>query len=178
LSFATGGIIDAAIILGVLGLNGAIGFLAEARAEETISSLSESRAPVSRVMRDGAERELPGEELVPGDVIELRRDDMVPADGRVVTANRLKINEALLTGESAPVAKGANILVPWTAPVADRHNMVFRGTVVTGGAGRAVIVATGADTELGRIQSLLGSEVRPSTPLERQLNALSRQLVF
>jgi Ca2+-transporting ATPase len=178
LSIATGGVLDAAIILGVIGLNGAIGFLAELRAEETIGSLSESRAPVSRVMRDGAERELPGEELVPGDVIELRRDDLVPADGRVVMANRLTINEALLTGESAPVAKGVNILMPWTAPVADRHNMVFRGTVVTGGAGRAVIVATGADTELGRIQSLLGSEVRPPTPLECQLNALSRQLVF
>jgi P-type Ca2+ transporter type 2C len=178
LSIATGGVLDAAIILGVIGLNGAIGFLAETRAEETISNLSESRAPVSRVLRDGAEREVPGEELVPGDVIELRRDEMVPADGRLVTANRLTINEALLTGESAPVAKDANILAPRPAAVADRHNMVFRGTVVTGGAGRAVIVATGADSELGRIQSLLGSEERPPTPLERQLNALSGQLVF
>jgi Ca2+-transporting ATPase len=178
LSIATGGVLDAAIILGVVGLNGAIGFLAETRAEETISSLSESRAPISRVLRGGTEREIPGEELVPGDVIELRRDEMVPADGRVVEANRLTINEALLTGESAPVAKGANILAPRTAAVADRHNMVFRGTVVTGGAGRAVIIATGADSELGRIQSLLGSEERPPTPLERQLNALSRQLVL
>jgi P-type Ca2+ transporter type 2C len=178
LSFATGGVLDAAIILGVIGLNGAIGFLAEARAEETISSLSESRAPVSRVLRDGAEREIPGEELVPGDVIELRRDEMVPADGRVVAANRLTINEAMLTGESTPVAKGANIVAPRNAAVADRHNMVFRGTVVTGGAGRVVIVATGADSEVGHIQSLLGSEERPPTPLERQLNALSGQLVF
>jgi P-type Ca2+ transporter type 2C len=178
LSVATGGVLDAAIILGVIGLNGAIGFLAETRAEETISSLSESRAPVSRVLRDGAEREVPGEELVPGDVIELRRDEMVPADGRIVTANRLTINEALLTGESAPVTKGADLIAPGNAAVADRHNMVFRGTVVTGGAGRAVIVATGADSELGRIQSLLGSEERPPTPLERQLNVLSGQLVF
>jgi len=178
LSVATGGVLDAAIILGVIGLNGTIGFLAEKRAEETIGSLSESRAPVSRVLRDGAEREIAGEELVPGDVIELRRDELVPADGRIVTANRLTINEALLTGESAPVAKGANIIVPRNAGVADRHNMVFRGTVVTGGAGRVVIVATGADSEVGRIQSLLGSEARPPTPLERQLNALSGQLVF
>jgi len=178
LSFATGGVLDAAIILGVIGLNGAIGFLAETRAEETISSLSESRAPVSRVLRDGAEREIPGEELVPGDVIELRRDEMVPADGRVVAANRLTINEAMLTGESTPVAKGANIVAPRNVAVADRHNMVFRGTVVTGGAGSVVIVATGADSEIGRIQSLLGSEERPPTPLERQLNALSGQLVL
>jgi P-type Ca2+ transporter type 2C len=178
LSIATGGLLDAAIILGVIGLNGAIGFLAEARAEETINSLSESRAPIARVVRDGVEREVPGENLVPGDIVELRRDELIPADGRVVAANRLTINEGLLTGESAPVVKGANILVPQAAAVTDRHNMVFRGTVVTGGAGRAVIIATGADTELGRIQSLLGSEARPPTPLERQLNALSGQLVF
>jgi P-type Ca2+ transporter type 2C len=177
LSIATGGILDAAIIVGAIGLNGAIGFLAEARAEETISSLDESRPPISRVLRDAAEREVPGEELVLGDVIELRRDEMVPADGRVIAANRLTVNEALLTGESAPVAKAGNVVAPRTVAVADRRNMVFRGTVVTGGAGRVVIVATGADTELGRIQSLLGSEERPPTPLERQLNALTGQLV-
>jgi P-type Ca2+ transporter type 2C len=178
LSVATGGMLDAAIILGVIGLNGAIGYLAEARAEETISSLDESRAPVSRVLRNGAERDVPGEDLVPGDVVELRRDEMVPADGRVIAANRLTINEGLLTGESMPVAKAANILVPRSAAVADRRNMVFCGTVVTGGAGRTVIVATGPNSELGRIQSLLGSEERPPTPLEHQLNTLSQQLVL
>jgi Ca2+-transporting ATPase len=178
LSVATGGLLDAAIILGVIGLNGAIGFFAEARAEETIGSLRESRAPISRVLRDETEREIPAEDLVPGDVIELRRDELVPADARVIAANRLTVNEALLTGESAPVVKAPNIVVARSASTADRHNMVFRGTVVTGGAGRAVIVATGPDSELGRIQSLLGSEVRPATPLERQLSVLSRQLVF
>ena len=178
LSLATGGLLDAAIILGVIGLNSAIGFFAEARAEETISSLSESRAPVSRVLRDGHEREVSGEDLVPGDVIELRRDDLVPADARVIRANRLSVNEAVLTGESIPAAKAANALAPRPAPVADRHNMVFRGTVVTGGAGRAVITATGPDTELGRIQSVLGSEDRPPTRLQHQLDNLGRQLVF
>jgi P-type Ca2+ transporter type 2C len=178
LSIATGGLLDAAIILGVIGLNGAIGFIAEARAEETIGSLNESRAPISRVLRDQAEHELPAEDLVAGDIIELRRDELVPADARVITANRLTVNEALLTGESAPVVKAPNIVVPRSASIADRQNMLFRGTAVTGGAGRAVIVATGTDSELGRIQSLLGSEYRPATPLERQLAALSRQLVF
>ena len=178
LSIATGGILDAAIILGVIGLNGAIGFIAEARAEETIGSLSESRAPVSRVLRGGKECEIPAEELVPGDLIELRRDELVPADARVITANRLTVNEAMLTGESVPVVKAANVVAPHSAPIADRHNMVFRGTVVTGGAGRAVVTATGPETELGRIQSLLGSEDQPATPLQRQLDALGRQLVF
>jgi Ca2+-transporting ATPase len=178
LSLVTGGLLDAAIILGVIGLNGAIGFFAEARAEETIGSLSETREPVARVLRDGAEGELPAEELVVGDIIELRRDEVVPADARVIAANRLSLNEALLTGESAPVPKAANNMAPGSAAIADRHNMVFRGTVVTGGAGRAVIVATGRDSEIGRIQSLLGGAARPATPLERQLATLGRQLVF
>jgi Ca2+-transporting ATPase len=178
LSIATGGILDAAIILGVIGLNGAIGFIAEARAEETIGSLSESRAPVSRVLRGGKECEVPAEELVPGDLIELRRDEFVPADARVITANRLTVNEAMLTGESVPVAKATNVVAAHSASIGDRHNMVFRGTVVTGGAGRAVVTATGPETELGRIQSLLGSEDQPATPLQRQLDALGRQLVF
>jgi Ca2+-transporting ATPase len=178
LSIATGGLLDAAIILAVIGLNGAIGFIAEARAEETIGSLSESRAPVSRVLRGGKECEIPAEELVPGDLIELRRDEFVPADARVITANRLTVNEAMLTGESVPVAKAANVVAAHSASIGDRHNMVFRGTVVTGGAGRAVVTATGPETELGRIQSLLGSEDQPATPLQRQLAALGRQLVF
>jgi Ca2+-transporting ATPase len=178
LSIATGGLLDAAIILGVIGLNTAIGFVAEARAEETIGSLNESRAPVSRVLREGKELEIPAEDLVPGDIIELRRDELVPADARVIRANRLTVNEAMLTGESIPVAKAANLVASRSAPIADRRNIVFRGTVVTGGAGRAVVVATGPESELGRIQSLLGSEDRPETPLERQLNELSRLLVF
>ena len=178
LSIATGGLLDAVIILGVIGLNGAIGFIAEARAEETIGSLSESRAPVSRVLRNGKECETPAEELVPGDLIELRRDEIVPADARVVTANRLTVNEAMLTGESVPAVKAANVVAPHSAPIGDRHNMVFRGTVVTGGAGRAVVTATGPETELGRIQSLLSFEGQPATPLQCQLDVLGRQLVF
>src|SRR5262249_45435451 len=96
LSMVTGGLIDAASTLGVIGLNGAIGFIAEARAEETIGSLRESRAPVSRAVRDGRECDVPAEELVPGDLIELRRGELVPADARVIAANRLTANEAVL----------------------------------------------------------------------------------
>jgi Ca2+-transporting ATPase len=178
LSIATGGLLDAAIILSVICLNSAIGFVAEARAEETIGSLNESRAPISRVFRDARECEVPAGDLVPGDIIELRRDELVPADARVIRANRLTVNEAMLTGESVPVAKAPNLVAPRSAPVADRHNMVFGGTVVTGGAGRAVVVATGRESELGRIQLLLGSEDRPATPLQRQLDGLGRLLVF
>lgn len=178
LSVATGGLLDAAIILGVIALNGAIGYLAEARAEETIGSLSESRPPVARVLRGGTACEIWAEDLVPGDVIELQRDQLVAADARVIAADGLSVNEALLTGESAPVPKAPDFVAQRSASIADRRNMVFRGTVVTGGAGRAVVVTTGAETELGRIQSLLGSEARPLTPLQRQLDSLGRQLVF
>jgi Ca2+-transporting ATPase len=178
LSIATGGLLDAAVILGVIALNAAIGYLAEAHAEETIGSLRESRPPVARVLRSGTACEISAEDLVPGDVIELQRDQLVAADARVIAADGLSVNEALLTGESAPVVKAPNLAAQRSASVAERHNMVFRGTVVTGGAGRAIVVATGAETELGRIQSLLGSEARPQTPLQRQLDSLGRQLVF
>ncbi len=178
LSVATGGVLDAAIILGVIALNAAIGYLAEAQAEETIGSLSESRPPVAHVLRNGTECDVSAEDLVPGDVIELHRDQLVAADARVIAADGLSVNEALLTGESAPVAKTPRLVTEPSASVAEQHNMVFRGTVVTGGAGRAVVVAIGAETELGRIQSLLGSEPRPQTPLQHQLDTLGRQLVF
>jgi Ca2+-transporting ATPase len=178
LSVATGGMLDAAVILSVLALNGVIGFVAESRAEATINSLSESRAPVARVLRDSNQYEVPAEDLVPGDVIELRRDETVPADARIIESNRLTVNEAMLTGESVPVAKTPDIVRRGSVPIADRRNMVFGGTVVTGGTGRAVVVATGANSEIGRIQSLLDSENRPATPLQRQLDGLGHQLLL
>lgn len=178
LSVATGGLLDAAIIFGVICLNGAIGYLAEARAEATISMLGESREAACKVLRDNEICEVPAEDLVPGDVVQLSRDDTVPADARIIEADGLTVNEATLTGESAPVEKAPEFVAPPSAPIADRRGMVFNGTIVTGGAGRAVIVASGPRSELGRIQSLLGATERPATPLERQLNGLGRQMVF
>jgi Ca2+-transporting ATPase len=178
LSVATGAMLDAAVILGVLALNGIIGFATETRAEATIGSLSENRVPIARVLRDGNECEVPAENLVPGDIVDLRRDDTVPADARLITSNRLTVNEAMLTGESAPVAKAPDLVTARSTPIADRRNMVFSGTEVTGGTGRAVIAATGAQSEIGRIQSLLDSEERPATRLQRQLHDLGHQLVY
>jgi Ca2+-transporting ATPase len=178
LSLATGGLLDAAVILGVICLNSAIGYWAEARAEATIGGLGEAREPVVKVLRDSETRGVPAEDLVPGDIIELRRDEPVPADARIIEANGLTVNEATLTGEGVPATKTAGFVAPRSAPIASQRNLVFRGTVVTGGAGRAVVVATGAHRELGRIQSLLGSERRPATPLERQLDELGHQVVL
>ena len=178
LSLATGGLFDAAIVAAVIAVNGLVGFVSETWAEQTIASLEQGVMPAARVLRDGAEAAVPAEQLVRGDVILLHRDEIVPADARLIAADRLTVNEAALTGESLPVAKAANVLAAVRAPLAERRNMLFRGSVVTGGSSRAVVVATGERTELSRVQSLLGSTERPETPLQRQLDELGRLLVM
>src|SRR5205807_3111868 len=116
-----------------------------------------------QALRDGLPIRVPAESLVPGDVIVLHGNDAVPADARVIEADRLTLNEAALTGESLPVAKAPNVLAVANAPLAERRNMLYRGSIVTGGSGRAVIVATGDGTEIARVQALLGSAARPET---------------
>jgi P-type Ca2+ transporter type 2C len=178
LSLTTGGLSDAVIVLAVIAVNALVGFVSETWAEQTIASLEQGALPPARALRDGMETALPAEQLVPGDVILLHRDELVPADARLIAADRLTVNEAALTGESLPVAKAANVLAAPRAPLADRRNMLFRGSVVTGGSGRAVVVATGERTEISRVQALLGSTERPETPLQRQLDELGRLLVM
>jgi Ca2+-transporting ATPase len=176
LSLATGGVLDAAIVLSVLVGNSLIGFFSESWTEQTIESLERADLAAVRVLRDGKERIEPGENLVPGDVILLRGSDIVPADARILVADRLTVNEGALTGESLPVAKAANVLSASAAPLADRRNMLYRGTIVTEGSGRAVVVATGDRTEMARIQTLLGAIVRPATPLQSELDQIGRRL--
>ena len=178
LSLLTGGVFDGVVVLAVILLNGLLGFAAEGWSEQAISSLEKDAAVLSRVLRDGRPRMVVAEDLVPGDIIIVRRDEPVPADARLIDADRLAVNEASLTGESVPVAKAANVLAPGHAPLGDRRNMLYRGTVVTGGSGRAVVVAIGDRTELARIQAVLGSAVRPQTPLQQQLDELGRLLVL
>ncbi|HJU17501.1 MAG TPA: cation-transporting P-type ATPase [Stellaceae bacterium] len=178
LSLATGGVVDAAVIASVIVINSGIGFFAEARADETIRSLAGNEAGLARVVRAGGEQAVAVEEVVPGDVVALHPGDFVPADARLIETDQLTVNEASLTGESLPVAKAANVLARPEAPLADRRNMVFRGTVVSGGSGRGVVVACGRDTEIGHVQALLGSAAAPPTPLQRHIDMLSRQLVF
>jgi Ca2+-transporting ATPase len=178
LSLVTGGLVDAGVIVAVILVNGGIGFAAEIKAEQTIRSLTESAAALARVVRGGSEEVVPAEIVVPGDVIALHPGDFVPADARLLESDQLTVNEASLTGESLPVAKAANVLAPPAAPLADRRNMVFRGTVVSGGSGRGVVVACGRDTEIGHVQALLGNATPPPTPLQRQIDVLSRQLTL
>ena len=176
LSFLTAGAAEAFVILGVVGLNAMIGFIFERRAERTIQSLRSFARPPAWVIRDGEVRSIDREEVVPGDVLVLKRGVLVPADGRIIEADRLRLNEAALTGESMPVPKQAEILLDLETAVAERANMVYRGTLVSGGSGLAVAVATGKTTELGRIQGLVQLEALRATPMERTLDHLARQI--
>ena len=175
-----GGILEAMAIATVVGLNGAIGYATESRSEQTIRSLSQVGQTTTHVVRDGKVGEVPVETVVPGDLFVLQRGVVVPADGRIVTASDLTLSEAVLTGESLPVAKTADPLAAGRAvvPLGDRVNMVYRSTVVTGGSGTAVAVGTGPRTEVGHIQRLVGSAETPETPSQRQLRDLGRQLVW
>ncbi len=177
LSVATGGIADAVVIGAVVALNAGIGFATEYAAERTILSMLELSEPEARVVRDGQARTVSGEEAVPGDVLLLKRGEVVPADARLVAAISLTVDESALTGESLPLEKHAGVLAE-AVPLAERLNMVYRGTVVTGGQGVAIVVATGRYTEMGRIQELLAESAPPETPLQRQMARLGAQLTW
>jgi P-type Ca2+ transporter type 2C len=178
LSVATGGLLEAGAILAVIGLNAAIGFTVEKRTEQTISQLGAPGEQTARVIRGGKETEVRTTSVVPGDIIRLQRGSVVPADGRLLSAEMLMVSEAALTGESQPVRKSAESIENPNLPLADRRNMVYRGTIVTGGNGAAIVVATGRHTEMGRIQRLLGTTAAPETPSVQQMRELGRQLFW
>jgi P-type Ca2+ transporter type 2C len=177
-SLLTGGILDALIIMGVVGANAAIGYVTESEAEKTIESLKHAVHPSAEVLRDGRVQMIPVEEVVIGDLLLLKPGTYVAADSRVLASANLSIDESALTGESMPVLKRPRPLRLATMPIADRVNMVFRGTLVTGGEGMAVVVSTGGHTEIGQLQMLLDATTRPETPMERQLRTIGNQLVI
>jgi Ca2+-transporting ATPase len=177
-SAATGGLADAAAILAVVAINAAIGFVTESQAERTIRSLTSAAPPPVHVRRAGAVQLVPTEEIVVGDVLVLSPGMPVAADARLIETHRLTLDESSLTGESLPVTKQVGRLVADHVPLADRTNMVYRGTQVTGGQALAVVVATGEATEIGRIQALLGEARPPETPMERQIERLGNQVVW
>jgi len=166
--------VDAIVILAIVLLNATIGYTQESRAEEALAALKEMTAPDARVVRDGEERRIPAAELVPGDVAVLEAGDLVPADGRLAIAVHLKVDEALLTGESLPVEKDAGV-VPEAASLADRTSMVHSGTAITTGRARMLVTATGRETAMGQIAELL-SEDEPPTPLQVSLDRVGRRI--
>lgn len=178
LSVATGGLVDAFLIMGVVVINATIGYKTESESEKIIQSLQTLVRPTALVIRNGELREISAEEAVPGDLVVLRPGSYVPADARLVSAHHLSVDESALTGESLPVLKATAALQGDNIALADRVDMVFMGTLVTGGEGLAVVVATGSFTEIGLIQSLVGEAATPETPLERQLTTVGDQLVL
>lgn len=178
LSVFTGGVADAIVIMGVVLINAGIGYVTESQAEKTINALSAFERPPVLVLRAGKMFQIATESVVPGEVLILTPGCLVPADARLVAAKNLTIDESSLTGESIPATKSVQTLCQRDLPLADRSNMVYMGTVVTGGNGLAVVVASGRYTELGTIQSLVGETRSPETPMQRQLDSLGNQMVM
>jgi P-type Ca2+ transporter type 2C len=166
---------DAVVIAVIVVANAVLGFVQERKAEQAVAALQRMAAPTATVVRDGQQARIPAEELVPGDLLVLGEGDAAGADGRLVQAASLQVAESSLTGESEPVLKDtATLAAP--APLGDRTNMVFAGTAVTRGRGRAVVTATGMATEMGRIAALLGRTEEERTPLQREVDLVGRML--
>ncbi len=176
-SGALGQIVDTIAIGAIVVINALVGFIQEYRAERAIIALRSMIAPRARVIRDGQSKVLPATEVVPGDLILLEAGDVVAADARLLEAHALCTNEAPLTGESAPVDKRTSP-TPAEAPLAERYDTVFLGTSVANGTGRALVIATGMRTELGRIAHLLASADEGTTPLQERLATVSRLLLY
>jgi Ca2+-transporting ATPase len=153
-----------------------LGFVQEYRAERAIEVLRQMAAPIASVLRDGEDHKVPARDLVPGDVILLRAGDKIPADARLIEAVNLQVEEAALTGESLPVEKQTAPLAEGVTTVGDRKNMVYAGTAATYGRGRAVVVATGMNTEFGKIAQLLQTVETGKTPLQQNLDRLGHVL--
>jgi P-type Ca2+ transporter type 2C len=177
-SVLTGGVVDAVVILGVVGLNAIIGYTTETQSERIIHSLKSNEQTSTWVIRDSQSIEIPTENVVIGDILILRPGSYIPADARLIEAENLSVDESALTGESIPVSKTTRLLNGEDVPLADRVNMVYKGTFATGGQGLAVVVATGKFSEMGKIQQLVGSQNPMETPLARQLDEVGSQLVL
>jgi Ca2+-transporting ATPase len=177
-SLLTGGLADALVILGVVCINAAIGYVTENQTEETLHSLKKLVTPYATVIRDGSFKEINAENLVIGDILVLKPGSYIAADARLIEARYLYVDESALTGENMPVLKTSEPLPVPNIPLADRINMVYMGTLVTGGEGLAAVVATAGLTEMGQIQVLAGEAAPPETPMERQLSRMGNQLVL
>ena len=169
--------VDTGVILAVVLINAIIGYIQEGRAEQAMAAIRGMLAPRAAVLRDGRRQSVDAAALVPGDIVFVEAGDRVPADLRVIDAQRLKVEEAILTGESVPVDKGAAPAREDSA-LGDRTSMLFSGTLVSAGAGRGVVVATGAGTQIGRISGMLSEVETLTTPLVRQMDAFARWLTL
>ena len=175
IGWEAGDFLDTFIIVGIVVLNAILGAVQEGKAERALEALQSMSQAKATVLRGGAVAQIDTTLLVPGDMILLDPGSMIPADARLIASNSLKVDEAPLTGESLPVEKNAELIVAIDAPLGDRLNMLYSGTAVAAGKGKAVITATGMDTEIGKIADLV-SQASPETPLQKRLEKTGKIL--
>jgi len=165
--------IDAIIIFAIVIASAVLGFTQEYRSEKAVEALKRMAAPTAIVLRNGKEERIPANQLVPGDIILLYTGDKVPADARLLEAHNLKVDEAALTGESAPVDKATFPLAENT-PLNDRRNMVFSGTIIAYGRAKALVAKTGMSTEFGKIAEMVQTTTQEKTPLEKRMASVGK----
>jgi Ca2+-transporting ATPase len=176
ISFVVGKMLEAEAIFAVIVINTGIGFYTEWRAIRSMEALYELTTVITTVRRNGETEQIPAEKVVPGDIVILEAGDVVTADLRLIKTSKLQVNESALTGESIPVDK--NTEAPGDVGLAERACMMYKGTALTRGSGEGVVVATGMDTELGKISALIDEEIEEENPLEKRLEALGQKLVW
>lgn len=178
LSLFMGDWVEAIAILVAVLISVLTGFFAEYNAQQSVEALQDVVDTTTRVLRDGQEEEIEANKIVPGDILLLREGEAIPADGRLISSNNLAVMESALTGESEPVDKDAKADIEEDEAVGDRINMVFSGTAITRGKGKAVITETGMDTEVGKISDMIDDDEASETPLDKEINQLGKTLII
>ncbi len=172
----TGEYIDSIIIVAIVVFNACMGLIQESKAEKALEALTKMSAPIAKVRRDGKIKEIPIEDVVPGDIVFLESGNFVPADSRILTASKLEVEESALTGETVPVTKDPLAILEEKVQTGDMLNMVFATTTVTSGHGEAVVCDIGMKTKVGQIAKLILTDEAPETPLQRKLGEVGKNL--